>query len=201
VLIPVLANDTDAQGLNAAVIMIVTQPLHGTASVVPGGQVRYTPDSNYFGSDSFAYRVTDADTFRSNVANVAITVRDVADPWRNPIWNLDVDNDGQLAPIDALLVVNRLNAIGSGPLAPPGPSEPIPAFYDVSGDNVLSPLDALLVINGLNAGEQMQGEAPTADAYRSAPPFDAHAAALWAWLDEEEDDTAFNSDDALADWE
>lgn len=54
---------------------------------------------------------------------------------------LDVNRDGHLSPIDALLVINELNA-GSK-------FEKRPA-YDLNGDGFVSPIDALLLINALN---------------------------------------------------
>jgi VCBS repeat-containing protein len=56
---------------------IVAQPAHGSAAVV-AGELEYTPDANYHGSDSFTYRASDG-TLDSNVANVAVTVNSVND--------------------------------------------------------------------------------------------------------------------------
>jgi VCBS repeat-containing protein len=57
----------------------------------------------------------------------------------------DVDDDGDVTPLDALLVVNQLNR----------GSESSPSihrqFHDVNDDSVLSPLDALVLINELNS--------------------------------------------------
>lgn len=55
---------------------------------------------------------------------------------------LDVNGDGHTSPIDALQVVNALNAnsIEEGDMA-----------LDTNGDGSISPIDALLVINRLNA--------------------------------------------------
>jgi hypothetical protein len=67
---------------------------------------------------------------------------------------LDVDADGSINPLDALLVINRLNsgavAAGGSGSGAEGESSP-KLYYDVTGDRVISPLDALLVINHLNA--------------------------------------------------
>jgi hypothetical protein len=94
-------------------------------------------------------------------------------PFQNPTKNTDVDNDGQLAPIDALIVINFLRSyselVGPGnniPLPPRKPEfpDPVPAldptgggvpgagrYIDVDGNGFLTALDALLVINELNA--------------------------------------------------
>ncbi|MEZ6137405.1 MAG: choice-of-anchor Q domain-containing protein [Pirellulaceae bacterium] len=60
----------------------------------------------------------------------------------------DVNRDGMVSPVDALLVVNRLNSRLEGESNPESLAE------DVSGDGIVSAVDALLVINILNtAGE------------------------------------------------
>ena len=55
--IAVLANDVDPDG-DPLTISIVTQPAHGAASV-SGDRVRYVPSEDYWGQDSFVYRVSD----------------------------------------------------------------------------------------------------------------------------------------------
>jgi hypothetical protein len=57
---------------------------------------------------------------------------------------MDVNRDGHVSPLDALLVINQMN-LGAGEAAASAS-----AHLDVSGDQVVSPLDALLVINYLN---------------------------------------------------
>jgi hypothetical protein len=67
----------------------------------------------------------------------------------NPLLGLDVNNDGKITAIDALLVVNHLNLHGGGTAAPSG--TPLAPFMDVNNDLRISPHDAVLVINHLNA--------------------------------------------------
>ena len=57
----------------------------------------------------------------------------------------DVNDDGLVSPMDALMVINAMNQKAQ--------REDL-HFIDVSNDGLLSPLDALLVINRLNRGEQ-----------------------------------------------
>jgi hypothetical protein len=73
-----------------------------------------------------------------------------APPGRNPIDPIDVNDDGSLSPIDALLVINELNRIGAPLLSPLSGSQSPRTYFDVSGDNYVSPIDALWVINSLN---------------------------------------------------
>lgn len=56
---------------------IVTQPAHGALSGTPPS-VTYTPTANYFGSDSFTFKVNDG-TYDSSNATVTLTVTSVND--------------------------------------------------------------------------------------------------------------------------
>jgi hypothetical protein len=77
VLIDVLANDSDPQD-DSLSISAVDTPLHGVATV-EAGQIRYTPDQNFWGSDQFSYHVNDGGN-RDAVAVVLVTVDPVNDP-------------------------------------------------------------------------------------------------------------------------
>jgi hypothetical protein len=82
------------------------------------------------------------------------------DGWQNLVNRLDVNIDGFLAPIDALLVINELNqpqyVNTSGELPALRPADA--PRYDVNGDGSVAPIDALLIINELNNGGQAEGE-------------------------------------------
>jgi hypothetical protein len=92
-------------------------------------------------------------------------------PWHNTSRAEDVNGDGVVVPMDALLVINELNNRRvSDPvtgLLPNPPLEPnVPetiGFVDVDGDGFASPRDALLVINVLNMGSRGEGEADEID--------------------------------------
>jgi RHS repeat-associated protein len=71
--------------------------------------------------------------------------------WQNPARPLDVNNNLEITPLDALIPLNRLNREGIGDLPPR--VNPLDYYYDISGDGRLSPLDPLIVINALNRGE------------------------------------------------
>jgi hypothetical protein len=72
------------------------------------------------------------------------------DSWTNPQITLDVNNDGELSPIDALLVINDLNTFGPRQLPAPSQGSTPPPFLDTSGDGYVTPVDALRVLNHLN---------------------------------------------------
>ncbi|MEQ1825297.1 MAG: Ig-like domain-containing protein [Pirellula sp.] len=62
----------------------------------------------------------------------------------NFIYPKDVDDDGSVTPLDALIVVNQLNRVD-------GPDDSSRRFGDVDDDSRLTPLDALMVINDINS--------------------------------------------------
>jgi hypothetical protein len=95
----------------------------------------------------------------------------VGPEFQNGTLSEDVNNDGFVSPIDAILIINYLFAwmpIVNGSTIPLPPREPefdapvpvldptgggIPGdgrFIDVNGDGILTPTDAIVVINYLN---------------------------------------------------
>lgn len=89
-----------------------------------------------------------------------IGVTDFDASWHYVPKPNDVNRDGVVAPIDALLVINELNVrqvsdhLGRFLIAPTGQSP----FLDVSDDDFVSPVDALLVIDELNGISNGEGE-------------------------------------------
>lgn len=55
----VLANDTDADG-DPLSISTISNPAHGSAAILPGQTILYTPDLAFVGQDSFTYTIQDA---------------------------------------------------------------------------------------------------------------------------------------------
>jgi hypothetical protein len=82
---------------------------------------------------------------------------------QNPDNPLDVNADGMVTPLDALLVINHLNQPQDGEAEASSASPSTSFFGDVSGDDVISPIDVLLLVNWLNfsrtAVEAGEGEA------------------------------------------
>ena len=67
--------------------------------------------------------------------------------WQNQSLNVDVNGDGFVSPLDALLVINYLNSSGAGMVPNASPSN---GMLDVTGDKYITAVDALAVINHLN---------------------------------------------------
>jgi large repetitive protein len=96
--------------------------------------------------------------------------------FHNSSRPLDVNNDGYVSAIDALLIINHLNGLGPGT----GEGEASNNYYpDTNGDGRISAIDALMVVNHLNertmgSGE---GEASSSESALAAPPAESNRAA------------------------
>jgi hypothetical protein len=170
--IDVLANDTDVDGtLNTSSVSklplpppatpsVLLAPSHGEIVVNSDGSVGYQPDNGYFGRDSFEYTVKDDDGAISDPATVFLNVVVDPYPWHNRQNGADVNDDGFVSPIDALLIINELNRRGAivpyvDVLGTPTTENKPPPFYDTNmnddcefiPDNKITPGDALTVIN------------------------------------------------------
>jgi hypothetical protein len=75
------ASDKDNDGLSGT---YVSTPLHGQLSKIDltNGKVTYTPDTNFIGKDSFAFKVNDGKA-DSNIATVSITVNSITKELSN----------------------------------------------------------------------------------------------------------------------
>ncbi|MEL6107445.1 MAG: dockerin type I domain-containing protein [Planctomycetota bacterium] len=75
-------------------------------------------------------------------------------PFQNVESHSDVNADGRITPLDALLIINALRRARTSPviLDDNRPTDGISDFLfeDVNGDGLISPLDALQVINDLS---------------------------------------------------
>jgi hypothetical protein len=96
----------------------------------------------------------------------------------------DVNRDGSVSPLDALIVFNYLNALSDAGSAPIASAADNPAL-DTNGDGHISPLDALLIINLLNADLPVQAEGEAADGYFSGDATVPPDEAFWELLAED----------------
>ena len=107
--------------------------------------------------DSFTYVVSDGTD--EDTGTVTVTVSGIFD-YQNASNPLDVNKDGFVSPLDALIIVNTLNRLGPRLL---GGIVGVPEFcFDVNGDGSVSPIDVLLIVNFLN-GPQREGEGVAAE--------------------------------------
>lgn len=133
--------------------------LAGRLNVAPGAVLQVAAEPNQDGEDSVVFRVGDTHyMYQTDGDDVELVESDFAFEqvtWQNPDDTNDVNGDGELAPNDALVIINRLND--------PNADQTLPVlgrhvtgenaehyFYDTNGDGVVSPGDALRVINELN---------------------------------------------------
>ena len=72
--------------------------------------------------------------------------------FQNPLLSLDVNRDRSVSPVDALIVINRLNTVGPAELlTPTSIGNPTEFFYlDTNGDRFLAPIDVIRIVNFLN---------------------------------------------------
>jgi hypothetical protein len=79
-------------------------------------------------------------------------------PWQNPVLHSDVTNESGVTALDALTLINEINATGPRQLPMlPMDGQSMPPFWDVNGDGWLTAGDVLQVINYLNATASSPG--------------------------------------------
>ena len=74
----VLSNDTDADG-NSLTAVLVSAPAHGDLTLADDGSLRYAPDRDYNGTDTFSYRASDG-SLETDPVTVTIAISAVYDP-------------------------------------------------------------------------------------------------------------------------
>ncbi len=89
-----------------------------------------------------------------SVSDLHFGFRFMGSAWQNTTNPLDIDGDGIVAPIDALIIINRLNAFIDPQLTAERPDGEM--FYDVNADINVTALDALIIINYLNSNTYTQ---------------------------------------------
>ncbi|MFT4993740.1 MAG: VCBS repeat-containing protein, partial [Paraglaciecola sp.] len=111
--IDVIANDTDVDGPVSAVAT-VTQGTNGTVSINSDGTVKYTPNANFNGPDSFTYTNADGGVGTINldvtpVDDATVVVDDAVSVSEDTIVNIDViANDTDIdGPVSAVATVTQ----------------------------------------------------------------------------------------------
>ena len=124
-----VTNDTDVE--SSLVIVAITNPSHGYLSN-SGSDYTYTPFSNYFGTDSMTYSVTDGESVVTGTINVTINSVNDAPVARNN-W-VELGNT-----TDATILINVLNNDDSA-----GDSDETLTVYEI----VTAPAYGTAVIEG-----------------------------------------------------
>jgi hypothetical protein len=158
-----LVNDNDPNG-DALSISFVGNPTNGSVSLDDNQLITFAPKRDFQGQATFQYLVTDGSL--TATGNVTIDF-EPSFQWHNESMAEDVDNNGFVAPNDALAIINMINAQGSVPLVfLSGGAQPS-MFVDVDADNYLAPSDALAVINYIDAHPVTGSSVAASDAYGS----------------------------------
>ena len=142
-----------------------------TTAVLTNGQITFADldvPSNAAVGDTYArFRLSTAgslgpagETNAGEVEDYLVTIS--ANPWQNLVNRFDVNNSGDVSPIDVLILINTMKQLAPPP-APPDVELPVQKpvsmhFLDPTGDGHLSNLDILAVIVEINRLNQQQGE-------------------------------------------
>jgi hypothetical protein len=121
--------------------------------LIPNANDLGLPAANWFqngsGTSGAGSGVNNGFTVGNYVAGTGVTFAlPFVNNWQNPGNHFDVNADGIVSALDALLVINDINLNGTHPDPTSGSG---PNYVDVSGDGTVSALDALQVINYINS--------------------------------------------------
>ncbi|MGB2821826.1 MAG: tandem-95 repeat protein, partial [Phycisphaerae bacterium] len=109
VVINILANDTDVDG-DALTIAGFTHASHGVVTANGDGTLSYAPNADWFGTDSFAYTVSDGNG-GTDTATVTVTVESVNDNTA-PTANDDGANTREDRPVVIDVLANDTDTDG-----------------------------------------------------------------------------------------
>ncbi|OGG44698.1 MAG: hypothetical protein A3F84_28760 [Candidatus Handelsmanbacteria bacterium RIFCSPLOWO2_12_FULL_64_10] len=123
--IAVRANDSDPDG-DALTVTAVTQGTNGSVAINPDGTVKYTPNADFHGSDSFTYTISDGKG-ETATATVTVTVNPVNDV---PSFTKGADQTA-LEDAGAQAVSNWATDLSTGPASESGQA----LSFEVTNDN------------------------------------------------------------------
>jgi alpha-mannosidase len=129
-LIDALANDSDPGGHYPLALAAAGAPAHGTA-VIENGKIRYTPNLNYFGADSFSYSIINS---MNDMGSGTITVKidPVAIVPTPPVAVNDTVLVGKNQPASLYVLTNDYDPDGDAPniVSVTAPAHGTTAFAD-----------------------------------------------------------------------
>ena len=100
--IPIKLSGSDPEG-SILTFNIVDLPKHGQLSSVSSDTVKYTPDKDYSGSDSFTYTVKDSKGLTSAKSTVSINIKEVLEcRTLNPTVVTAIGSDGANVPSNVI---------------------------------------------------------------------------------------------------
>jgi len=103
----VLANDTDFDPTVLTTVK-VTDPANGTLVLNADGSFTYTPETDFFGTDTFTYKANDGE-LDSNIATVTITVTDFKDQVIAVDDEYETDEDTTLTIVAPGVLANDID--------------------------------------------------------------------------------------------
>ncbi len=139
-LVNVLRNDTDANSDDTLSVTEVGAATNGTSLLNSNGTVDYTPNANYFGSDSFTYSISDGNG-GTDTGTVTVTVNAVNDaPSFSKGLDQTVNEDA-----GAQTVSGWATAIAKGPA---NESDQTVEFLVSNNNNALFSVQPAIAANG-----------------------------------------------------
>jgi len=134
IVVDVLANDTDADGGTLALAAdLPAGPGNGTAMLLGGGRIAYTPDAGFTGTDSFVYAVGDG---QGGLAVGTVEIGVGADP-DTPVAVPDSIATDRFVPVTIDVLANDSDPDGD-PLTVTGVTRPGRGGVQVEDDGTLS---------------------------------------------------------------
>ncbi|NOT13695.1 MAG: tandem-95 repeat protein [Methylococcaceae bacterium] len=132
--IQVLSNDSDVNG-DTLTVTSVSTPANGTAAINPDGSIAYTPVTNFSGTDTFTYIVSDSSA--SVTGTVTVTVNPLFVP--HPVANNDMANTNEDMPVTIAVLSNDIpdnSQTGSSVLSVASVTQPANGTVTINGTSV-----------------------------------------------------------------
>jgi hypothetical protein len=140
-----LGRDPDGDDRSYELVIVDSGPLTIREDNQWPRRIKISAPFDAIGTVQVRYQLRDPYGLLSPVGTFEVHV--TPPPSHNAHKHEDVNRDGVVSPLDALLILNLLGTTGGNATQVVNS----PLAWDVSNDQYLTPLDALLVINYLNA--------------------------------------------------